>query len=222
MDATPVEHWLPVVSYPDVYEVSDLGRVRSLDRYRPWGNNLILHRGQILNPMRSETGHCSVDLRNLGSRSPQLVHRLVLEAFVGPCPDGMEGCHFNGDPADNRLTNLRWDTRSANNLDAVRHGTHAQASKTHCKRGHEFTPENTGVQHRNGGRFCRMCAANANRRWAEANRPTGQQRKPRKQKTHCKWGHEFTAENTYEHVEQGLTHRRCKACQRARKQERRQ
>lgn len=51
------------------------------------------------------------------------VHRLVLEAFVGPCPPGMECCHNNGNPADNRLENLRWDTRSANCLDAVQHGT---------------------------------------------------------------------------------------------------
>lgn len=53
----------------------------------------------------------------------RLVHRLVLEAFVGPCPAGMEGCHNNGCPSDNRLQNLRWDTRLANNADKIRHGT---------------------------------------------------------------------------------------------------
>lgn len=49
------------------------------------------------------------------------VHRLVLEAFVGPCPAGMVGCHNNGDHTDNRLENLRWDTPSANNLDRIAH-----------------------------------------------------------------------------------------------------
>lgn len=52
------------------------------------------------------------------------VHRLVLETFVGPCPDDMEACHNNGDKQDNRLSNLRWDTHSSNIIDAIRVGTH--------------------------------------------------------------------------------------------------
>lgn len=51
------------------------------------------------------------------------VHRLVLDAFVGPCPEGMEGCHNNGDPWDNRVENLRWDTHRNNMRDSMRHGT---------------------------------------------------------------------------------------------------
>jgi HNH endonuclease len=51
------------------------------------------------------------------------VHRLVLLAFVGPPGDGQECCHANGDRADCRLENLRWDTRHANRADARRHGT---------------------------------------------------------------------------------------------------
>ena len=49
-----------------------------------------------------------------------LVHRLVLLAFVGPCPVGMEGCHFDNDATNNRLSNLRWDTLSNNQKDRVR------------------------------------------------------------------------------------------------------
>lgn len=52
------------------------------------------------------------------------VHRLVLEWFVGPCPEGMEACHNDGDSTNNRLDNLRWDTRKANIIDSVKHGTH--------------------------------------------------------------------------------------------------
>ena len=51
------------------------------------------------------------------------IHRLVLEAFVGPCPAKMEACHNDGVRLNNRLSNLRWDTRSANVKDAYRHGT---------------------------------------------------------------------------------------------------
>lgn len=57
-----------------------------------------------------------------------LVHRLILEAFVGSCPEGMEACHWNDDPTDNRLENLRWDTHRANGADMVRNGHHGGAS----------------------------------------------------------------------------------------------
>jgi hypothetical protein len=54
---------------------------------------------------------------------PRNVHVIVLTAFVGPCPPDMECCHNNGNPADNRLANLRWDTPKENSADSRRHGT---------------------------------------------------------------------------------------------------
>lgn len=60
-----------------------------------------------------------------GNKEMRLVHRLVLESFVGPCPDGMQACHNNGDPKDNRAENLRWDTPSNNQADRHSHGTAA-------------------------------------------------------------------------------------------------
>lgn len=86
-----------------------------------------------------------------------------MEAFVGPCPEGMEVCHNNGDCTDNRLENLRYDTKSANMLDRVRHGTHHNANKTQCLRGHLFTEENT-KRTAKGGRACRTCIAQKQRR----------------------------------------------------------
>lgn len=76
-------------------------------------------------PGRDVSGHFHVTLRNRDTRKlDQLkVHRLILEAFVGPCPAGMMCCHNNGNPADNRLCNLRWDTAKANNADKIAHGT---------------------------------------------------------------------------------------------------
>lgn len=50
------------------------------------------------------------------------VHRLVLLAFIGPCPKGMECCHNDGNPANNKATNLRWDTKKANSADRTKHG----------------------------------------------------------------------------------------------------
>jgi hypothetical protein len=117
------ETWKPVVGYESVYEVSDLGHVRSIDRVGSgrWGHRR--SRGKDLRPSVNHNGHYRVTLQRDGHRRICWVHRLVLEAFVGPCPDGMEGCHDNGDPGDNRLANLRWDTHAANCADRDRHGT---------------------------------------------------------------------------------------------------
>jgi hypothetical protein len=59
------------------------------------------------------------------------VHALVLAAFVGPCPEGMEACHWDGDPGNNRLDNLRWDVPKANAADTVRHGRVPRGER-HC------------------------------------------------------------------------------------------
>jgi hypothetical protein len=151
------ETWLPVPGYESLYEVSDHGRVRSMDRLQRRGPapGMCYRRGRILKPMRSTVGRLKVGLYSGGARRMFLIHRLVLEAFVGPCPDGMEACHYDDDPDNNHLSNLRWDTRLANRADLVRNGIHWNTRKTHCLRGHEFTPDNTyyfaNVRH------CRRC-----------------------------------------------------------------
>lgn len=76
-------------------------------------------------------GHQQVSLYIGGTKANRYVHRLILEAFVGPCPPGMECCHADGDPTNNRLDNLRWDTRKANTADSIRHGTKPRGSKHH-------------------------------------------------------------------------------------------
>lgn len=119
------EVWKPVPGYEGLYEVSDEGRVRSLDRdvtqtSRRGALYTLRKKGKLLRPGRMPSGHLSVAL---GRGNSQCVHRLVLLAFVGPAPDKHECCHNNGNPADNRLENLRWGTRSENIKDAIRHGT---------------------------------------------------------------------------------------------------
>jgi hypothetical protein len=59
----------------------------------------------------------------------QFLHRLILEAFVGPRPPGMEACHRNGDRLDNRLCNLRWGTPESNVEDKWRHGNIARGER---------------------------------------------------------------------------------------------
>jgi len=111
------------------------------------------YRGRVLRP-GTHNGYRYVNLTN--PRRCVNINVLVLEAFVSRRPFGSDSRHLNGDRADNRLANLRWGTRSENILDAVRHGTHRNARKTQCSKGHPFTPENTGSR-RDGGRYCRAC-----------------------------------------------------------------
>jgi hypothetical protein len=111
------ERWLPVSGFP-AYEVSDLGRVRSV------------RAGRLLKPARiNSLGHLQVKLYRNGKQHGRLVHRLVLEAFVGPCPPGMEARHVaTNDTSNNRLTNLAWGTYSENEADKKIHGTLRRAA----------------------------------------------------------------------------------------------
>jgi len=114
------EKWKPVVGYEGTYEISDRGRIRSLERTLCDGRRM---KGKALKPWIHSEGYSYIYLCRDGKPKGKFIHRLILEAFTGPCPDGMECCHNNGDPLDNRLKNLRWDTRSNNEKDKVLHGT---------------------------------------------------------------------------------------------------
>ena len=119
------EVWKAIPGYEGSYEVSDQGRVRSLDRVVACsgpvkGSYTSTKKGRILLPGPSNYGHLSVVL---GRRNTRMVHDLVLRAFVGAPPKSHECLHANGVPSDNRLCNLRWGTRSENIRDSVRHGT---------------------------------------------------------------------------------------------------
>lgn len=150
------EQWRPVIGFEGMYEVSDQGRVKSL--LRPTHNGIGRPiRGGVLAPaLVSKRKYPSVSLYRAGKQSLHRVHRLVLEAFVGPCPIGMEALHNNDIANDNCLSNLRWGTKSENIRDAVQNGNHRNARKTHCKHNHEFTPENTRVDV-DGKRQCLAC-----------------------------------------------------------------
>ena len=155
------EEWRPVVGF-DGYEVSDQGRVRS------WKWKQV----RVLTGRRhGRCGHVDVHISGPGGKSRPFVHRLVMEAFVGPKPPGLETRHLDGDPTNNRLSNLRYGTVSENQLDSVRHGTHVEARKTHCPKGHPYDEQNTRWYRKpNGGRGrrCRACVAEQARRYYAA------------------------------------------------------
>lgn len=120
---TDNEEWRPVVGYEGMYEVSDMGNVRSLDRTISQAarsgkvyEKAIL--GHLLRPGRMPSGHMSV---SLGRRNSRCVHDLVLTAFEGPRPEGQEARHLDGDPANNRRGNLAWSSRGDNSRDKKWH-----------------------------------------------------------------------------------------------------
>jgi hypothetical protein len=141
------ERWLPIPGH-DGYEASDLGRVRSVDRVivDKWGCPG-KRRGRVL-ALDLKRNKRRNDLRQairLGKGgNARYVHHLVLEAFVGPRPDGMEACHENGNSLDNRLSNLRWDTHAANMADQRRHGTDGggRRKRVTCPRRHLLAAPN--------------------------------------------------------------------------------
>lgn len=137
-----MERWKCVTNYEGIYEVSDLGHVRSLPRTITYPSGRVCHwQGKMITP--GKTGdRLTVVLCNADGQKSHYVHELMLTAFVGPCPDGMEGCHENGNGTDNVLPNLRWDTRSENTFDRVWHGTHHAKNREACPLEHLLTMPN--------------------------------------------------------------------------------
>lgn len=144
---TQQEEWRPVVGQSD-YLVSNQGRVASIKGRQP----------KILRPYlngRASYPYPSVTLHQDRHKQIRTVHILVAEAFIGPRPEGQEVRHINGDPMDARASNIRYGTHADNMRDRLAHGRHPMANKTHCKRDHEFTSDNTRIYR--GGRICRSC-----------------------------------------------------------------
>ncbi len=117
-----VEMWKAVVGFEGAYEVSDAGRVRSIDRETTFRGVRRAVKGRVLAPLRHTGGYLRVSLWRDGAHYNRFIHALVLEAFVGPRPPRMEGAHGPGGQADNSLTNLRWATPKENQADRELHG----------------------------------------------------------------------------------------------------
>jgi len=122
--------WRAVPDAPH-YHVSDSGEVFVEARVMvgPTGRVMRLA-ARLITQSVSPKGYLKINMRVGEKKINRLVHRLVLTAFVGPCPDGMLTRHLNGDPADNRLANLVWGTPSENNTDARNHGTIATGERS--------------------------------------------------------------------------------------------
>jgi hypothetical protein len=119
----PEEEWRPVVDWEGLYEVSDLGRVRTVPHLDRMGR-LVPGRIRKLNLAGPPPGRLHLSLKRDRVEVGAYAHQLVMQAFVGPRPDGMEVRHGPGGPHDNRLVNLCYGTKTDNNgPDKLRDGT---------------------------------------------------------------------------------------------------
>lgn len=116
------ERWLPVVGYEGLYEVSDLGRVRSLRGGCKQGGTQLRPAPIILAQHWKSDGYLHITLIKNKKRTTPRIHPIVLKAFREPRPRKHEGAHWDGDKANNRLSNLRWATSLENKADMLRHG----------------------------------------------------------------------------------------------------
>ena len=117
------EVWKPIAGYEGKYSISNYGRVK---------NTSCIHRtkmGMILNPWEGNKHYLYITLSKDSKRKTFAAHRLVLDAFVGKNPGGKQCAHWDGDPHNNRVSNLRWATAKENCADRDRQGRTAKGEK---------------------------------------------------------------------------------------------
>lgn len=112
------QQWKPIPTYPN-YEVSNLGQVK----------NKLTGRLLSLSTKKGRHPYQRAHLCQDGKSRYLLVHRLVLEAFVGPCQEGQQCLHLDSNPRNNRLDNLKWDTVVENHKTIDRNGEKNGRSK---------------------------------------------------------------------------------------------
>lgn len=148
------ETWKAIPGYEGMYEVSSIGRVRSMDRITRHHRR---RRGVVLRQATTKSGYRVVCLHRDNRRFNFRVNRLVALAFLGVPPPGKQFVlHGDDNPLNNSTDNLRWGDASDNMRDKSQHGRNPNRNKKYCSRGHEYTAENTYTRW-DGCRDCRIC-----------------------------------------------------------------
>lgn len=124
-----IEQWKPIKDYEDVYEVSDHGRIKSLDRHiiSKDGRKIFIH-GRIIKLISSKITQrhpkpmYHVELWKNGKRKVFMIHRLVAEAFIPNPENKPQVNHIDGNRLNNHVSNLEWNTNSENMHHAYKTG----------------------------------------------------------------------------------------------------
>ena len=128
------EVWHPVVGYEGFYEVSDQGRVRSVDRITTSFNGKAFYqrtiRSKVLKPLHG-TRYLHVALHKNGAQATKTIHTLVAEAFLGPRPTDQQVRHGPAGRYCNALANLSYGTAVENAGDKLRDGTHSRGKNSY-------------------------------------------------------------------------------------------
>ena len=127
------EEWRDCVGYEGSYQVSNLGRVRSLDRrVNAVGSRTKIMRGKLLKPRYCKNGYYYVCLYGVGIQKNITVHSLVANAFLGGRPNGLDVNHIDGDKSNNSCANLEYSSRSQNIRHALGTGLcHSRIADNH-------------------------------------------------------------------------------------------
>lgn len=116
--------WRAIPGYEGIYEVSEAGQVRSVDRIVHFADGRTRrYTGQALVQYVDENGYPKVTLKKQDRGTRVHVHVLLAAAFIGPRPEGLQVCHDDGNPANCTRGNVRYDTPKGNHADKFLHGT---------------------------------------------------------------------------------------------------
>lgn len=118
----PNEEWRDVVGYEGLYQVSNLGRIKSLDRYVEYPNYIKRINGRIMSQQDNSKGYLMVNLSLNGFTKKLYVHRLVAEAFIPNLANKVEVNHIDLNKKNNIISNLEWCTKKENMRHAHENG----------------------------------------------------------------------------------------------------
>jgi hypothetical protein len=124
-------NWKDIKGYEGLYQINELGEVKSLDRLARCGKyGKVLYKGKTLRPGRTSNGYYSVSLGKQRKFRTYLVHRLVGETFLSNPNNYLIVMHRDNDKSNNNVDNLQWGTQSMNIMQSVREGRwHNQFTK---------------------------------------------------------------------------------------------
>lgn len=123
-----LERWVALPGYEGLYEVSDHGRLRSVDRHVPRRTRggrfrKCFKRGRLIAGGSHKGGYTLIHLYRDGQREVTTLHACIALAFIGPRPEGMLVCHIDGDSSNNRPENLMYGSPQDNMDHRIGHGT---------------------------------------------------------------------------------------------------